>query len=152
VFRPLGMWLVGHDNGFCSIAGTPACGQFGPCPCDHIFIVLDEPTVVHGVRAMRCVPCGAEMRLVQVVGEDTMMVPGYEHHIFECLACREVERRLTFNRNRRSPTGRIVQIDCSADEATHVAKDTKSGLVVMRNQDRERLRELCNWIGWRVVN
>jgi hypothetical protein len=34
----------------------------------------------------------------------------------------------------------------------HVAKDTNSGLVVMRNQDRERLRELCNWIGWRVVN
>ena len=101
---------------------------------------------------MRCVPCGAEMRLVQVVGDDTMMVVGYEHHIFECSGCREVERRLTFDRTRRSPTGRIVQIHCNTEEATHVATDTKSGLVVMRNQDRERLRELCNWIGWRVAN
>jgi hypothetical protein len=101
---------------------------------------------------MRCVPCGAEMRLVQVVGDDTMMVPGYEHHTFECSACREVERRLVFNRIGRSPTGRTVQIDCNTDEGTHIAKGTKSGLVVMRNQDRERLRELCNWIGWRVVN
>ena len=101
---------------------------------------------------MRCVPCGAEMRLMQVVGDDTMMVPGYEHHTFECSTCGEVERRLVFNRIRRSPTGRMVQIDCNTEEATHVAKDTKSGLVVMRNQDRERLRELCNWVGWRVVN
>jgi hypothetical protein len=92
------------------------------------------------------------MRLMQVVGDDTMMVVGYEHHTFECSACREVERRLTFNRTRRSPTGRMVQIHCNTAEATHVATDTKSGLVVMRNQDRERLRELCNWIGWRVAN
>ena len=101
---------------------------------------------------MRCVPCGAEMRLVRVVGDDTMMVPGYEHHTFECSTCGEVERRLVFNRIRRSPTGRMVQIDCNIEEDTHVAKDTNSGLVVMRNQDRERLRELCNWIGWRIVN
>jgi hypothetical protein len=115
-------------------------------------MVLDELTLSEASTAMRCVPCGAEMHLVQVVGDDTMMVVGYEHHIFECSACGEVERRLTFNRTRRSPTGRMVQIHCYADEATHVAKDAKSGLVVMRNQDRERLRELCNWIGWRVVN
>jgi hypothetical protein len=101
---------------------------------------------------MRCVPCGAEMHLVQAVGDDTMMVPGYEHHTFECSACREVERRLTFNRSRRSPTGRMVQIDSNTEEATYVAKDNKSGLVVMHNRDRERLRELCNWIGWRIVN
>ena len=51
---------------------------------------------------MRCVPCGAEMHLVQVAGDDTMMVPGYEHHTFECTACPEVERRLIFTRSRRS--------------------------------------------------
>ena len=99
---------------------------------------------------MRCVPCGAEMHLVQVAGDDTMMVRGYEHHVFECSACCEVERRLIFNRARRSPTGRMVQID--SKDGTRVAKDTKSGRVVMHNQNRERLWELCNWIGWRVVN
>ena len=101
---------------------------------------------------MRCVACGAEMHLVQVAGDDTMMVRGYEHHTFECSACREVERRLTFSRAKRAPTGRIVQIGHDSDETTYAAKDTKSGLVVMRNQDRERLLELCNWIGWRVVD
>jgi hypothetical protein len=92
------------------------------------------------------------MQLVQVVEDVTMMVAGYEHQLFECSACNEVERRLTFSRNRRSPTGRMVRIDSNTEEDTYVAKDTKSGLVVMRNQDRRRLRELCNWIGWRIVN
>jgi hypothetical protein len=92
------------------------------------------------------------MHLVQVAGDDTMMVRGYEHHTFECSACCEVERRLVFNRARRSPTSRIVQIGRDTEAATYAAKDTKSGLVVMRNQDRERLRDLCNWIGWRVVD
>ena len=101
---------------------------------------------------MRCVPCGAEMHLVQVVGDDTMMVRGYEHYVFECSACREVERRLIFNRARRSPTGRMVQIDSNTKDGRYIAKDTKSGQVVMHNQNRERLSELCNWIGWRVVN
>jgi hypothetical protein len=59
------------------------------------------------------------MRLVQVVGDDTMMVPGYEHHTFECSTCGEVERRLVF---RRSPTGRMVQIDYSIEEDMHIAK------------------------------
>ena len=101
---------------------------------------------------MRCVTCGARMHLVRVVGDDTMIVRGYEHHTFECSACGEVERRLVFNGARRSPTGRIVQISHDIGHATYAAKDTKSGLVVMRNQDRERLWELCNWIGWRVVD
>ena len=103
------------------------------------------------VRVMLCVKCGAEMHLVQVASDNTMMVPGYEHHTFECPACRDVERRLTFNRARRSPTGRIVEIGHDADQGAYTARDTTSGLVVMRNQDRDRLRELCNWVGWRTV-
>ena len=101
---------------------------------------------------MRCVACGAEMHLVHVAGDDTMMVRGYEHHTFECSGCPEVERRLTFTRAGRSATGRIVQIGHGTHEAQYAAKDTKSGMVVMRNQDRERLRELCEWMGWRVVD
>jgi hypothetical protein len=42
--------------------------------------------------------CGEEMRLVQVVPDDTMPVPGYEHHTLECPGCHEVERRLVFTR------------------------------------------------------
>ena len=89
---------------------------------------------------------------MQVSGDDTMMVRGYEHHTLECPACHEIERRLVFNRARRSLTGRIVEIGPDVDQVTYAAKDTKSGLVVMRNQDRGRLQELCNWVGWRVVD
>jgi hypothetical protein len=49
---------------------------------------------------MRCMACGAEMRLMQVVPDDTMMVAGYEHHTLQCTGCDEVERRLVFSREK----------------------------------------------------
>jgi hypothetical protein len=49
---------------------------------------------------MLCMGCGAEMRLVQAVADNTMMVPGYEHQTLMCPTCGEIERRLTF----RQPT------------------------------------------------
>jgi hypothetical protein len=48
---------------------------------------------------MRCMACGEEMRLVQVVPDDTMPVPGYEHHTLACPGCHDVERRLVFSRD-----------------------------------------------------
>ena len=50
------------------------------------------------VRVMRCMVCGAEMRLMQVVPDATLEVPGYEHHTLQCSGCNDVERRLVFNR------------------------------------------------------
>lgn len=47
---------------------------------------------------MRCIACDAEMRLVRVVPDDTMLVPGYEYQTHECVGCREVETRLFFSR------------------------------------------------------
>src|SRR6266705_1328737 len=45
---------------------------------------------------MRCMGCGAEMILMQAVRDDTMAVPGFEHHSFMCSDCHDVERRLVF--------------------------------------------------------
>ena len=45
---------------------------------------------------MRCLACGAEMKLIEVVRDDTMMVPGYEDQTFECLDCHEIDRRRVF--------------------------------------------------------
>jgi hypothetical protein len=45
---------------------------------------------------MRCLACGAEMRLERVAGDDTMPVSGFEHHTFVCSACGDIERRLVF--------------------------------------------------------
>jgi hypothetical protein len=102
---------------------------------------------------MRCIECGAGMRRLQVARDDTMMVPGYEHHTLECSACRKVERRLVFSRAKRSPTGRNVAIGHDPrHQAAYAATDIKSGLVVMRHQDGARLRALCDWIGWYVVD
>jgi hypothetical protein len=48
---------------------------------------------------MRCMACGAEMIVMNTVQDDTMAVPGFEHHTFMCSACHDVERRLVFTRD-----------------------------------------------------
>jgi hypothetical protein len=47
---------------------------------------------------MRCMVCGGEMRLVQTVPDETMTVPGFEHHTLNCPSCHDEERRLVFIR------------------------------------------------------
>jgi hypothetical protein len=50
---------------------------------------------------MRCMACGAEMILMNVVRDDAMAVPGFEHHTFACSQCHDVERRLVFTKHGR---------------------------------------------------
>ena len=45
---------------------------------------------------MRCMACGSEMVLMQSVRDETMPVPGFEHHTFMCSDCQDVEQRLVF--------------------------------------------------------
>jgi hypothetical protein len=59
---------------------------------------------------MRCLACGAEMHLIQVVQDDTMPVPGFEHHTFMCSACDDVERRLVFTRDGRESDAESVPV------------------------------------------
>jgi len=49
---------------------------------------------------MRCLSCGAQMRLQQVAGDESAPVAGFEHHTFMCSACGEVERRRVFTKER----------------------------------------------------
>jgi hypothetical protein len=49
-------------------------------------------------------------------------------------------------------TSRIVQIQRDPQETAYFARDTKSGLVVMRHEDSKRLKELCEWFGWQVID
>jgi hypothetical protein len=48
---------------------------------------------------MRCLLCATEMTLKQVVADNSMPVPGFERHTFECPSCGDVEQRLIFNRH-----------------------------------------------------
>jgi hypothetical protein len=110
-------------------------------------------TVQQWVSAMRCISCGDEMRLVQVVEDKTKMVKGYEQHTFECSGCREIEHRLVFAEGWKGPVRRNARIVPHPKyEGSFAAQDTKSGMIVMLHPDRDRLRELCEWIGWRVVD
>jgi len=52
---------------------------------------------------MRCLVCAAEMYVTQVVQDDTMPVPGFEHHTLECLECGDIECRLVFTREKTQP-------------------------------------------------
>jgi hypothetical protein len=52
----------------------------------------------------------------------------------------------------RSPASRIVvQIHHDPQKTRYVAKDTTSGLGVLRHQDRARLRAMCDRMGWQVI-
>src|SRR4029434_8843785 len=45
---------------------------------------------------MRCPACGAEMHLMKVAPDQTMMVAGYEETTFECSGFHDEIRRLVF--------------------------------------------------------
>jgi hypothetical protein len=70
---------------------------------------------------MLCLACGAEMRLVQVVEDTTMLVSGYEHQTWQCSDCSSVEERTAFSRKKRQ-THRALVEPVSA-EPTQTATD-----------------------------
>jgi hypothetical protein len=70
---------------------------------------------------MLCLACGAEMRLVQVVENTTMLVSGYEHQTWQCSGCSGVEERTAFSRKKRQ-THRALVEPVSA-EPTQTATD-----------------------------
>jgi hypothetical protein len=45
---------------------------------------------------MRCLACGAEMRLEEVARDETVPVSGFMRHTFECSVCGDIEQRLAF--------------------------------------------------------
>ncbi len=55
-------------------------------------------------------------------------------------------------RAKRLRASRIVQIQRGPPEGVYLARDTKSGLVVMQHEDSKRLQELCDWFGWQVID
>src|SRR6267378_4650402 len=91
---------------------------------------------------MRCVACGAEMLLVKVVPDHTMMVPGYERYTLQCLGCYEVKEHLVFNRERPSrgaeaaPSLSVLTLAC--DEAD---RDLDVKLLLDKAPYKETARE-----------
>ena len=46
---------------------------------------------------MRCMSCGAEMRLLEAERDDSMGAPGYQRQTLQCSGCNEVERRTIYS-------------------------------------------------------
>ena len=65
--------------------------------------------------AMKCLACGAEMRLLDVRTEATTPF-GIERRIFQCSSCRQSAQRLGFDRTRMpfSTSAAITRADASA--------------------------------------
>jgi hypothetical protein len=57
-----------------------------------------------------------------------------------------------FQAERPSTNPVVVQIFYDPKKGKYVARDTKSGLAVLRHQDSMRLRAMCDRMGWRVVD
>ena len=52
---------------------------------------------------MRCLACGTEMALIEVVENKTLTVRGFEHQTFKCPQCQEIDRRFAFNKRPSIP-------------------------------------------------
>jgi hypothetical protein len=51
------------------------------------------------------------MLLMQTVQDETMPVPGFEHHTFMCSSCHDVEHRLAFAKPSERPSPEAVPVD-----------------------------------------
>ena len=71
---------------------------------------------------MRCLACDAEMKLVEVVVEHTM-IEGFERHIFMCTSCNDIERRFVFNNQSKRENSEIISPPIGPDYSTSNTPD-----------------------------
>ena len=74
-------------------------------PVDKSLTTLDRitpPVTRYADRggAMRCLACGAEMRLIEVINDARMPVTGFERHISKCSGCSRIRWRWEVAGNR----------------------------------------------------
>jgi hypothetical protein len=93
-------------------------------------------------RAMRCVACGAEMILTNVVRDDAMALLGFEHHTFRCSKCHDVDRRLVFIKHGRQDDAEPVPLHAAPPIAlaSPVQDDQIATLGVFRRMLLAKLR------------
>jgi hypothetical protein len=94
---------------------------------------------------MKCLACGAEMRLMDV-RTDTTTILGIERHTFRCLACAHTARRLMLNRERIPITNwpvviphRAPVIDLQNEHAA--AQSAWANLIVKVNSKQAELKQ-----------
>ena len=82
---------------------------------------------------MRCISCGAEMDVVRVDRDDTMLVPGYERETLQCSTCKEVEQRLVFGgENGSRPTESVTAPSLVTSILADADKDLEESEALLR--------------------
>ena len=89
---------------------------------------------------MKCLACGAEMRLMDV-RTDTAAPFGIERRVFQCLSCRQIAQRLRLNRPRMAiahsrPRDFEPQLEPSGtqSERANVVEEVNSGQSALKQQ------------------
>jgi hypothetical protein len=85
---------------------------------------------------MRCVTCGAEMILVNVVQvqDDTTAAAGVEDHHFMCSECHEIERQLIPTRHGREIDTAPPIVPASKVQDEHIAALLRRMVAKIRGQ------------------
>jgi hypothetical protein len=102
---------------------------------------------------MRCLACGAEMDLIEIVPDNTKMVRGYEHQTWQCSSCSETERRLVFSgangsshpqkfplreRPAAPPAPLVTPIATRADKSAEVASAWRRTFAKLRARQKDK--------------
>ena len=76
-------------------ADLPGCHAYRKGENDRSLITSDKqnPTAQPGTD------CQIEFRLIQVIADETMPVPGFQRHAYMCSLCHDTEQRLFFNKH-----------------------------------------------------
>ena len=94
---------------------------------------------------MKCLACGAEMRLMDV-RTDTTAPFGIERRVFQCLSCRQIAQRLRLNRPRMAhlPAARSasepldfepqLQPSGAQNERANMVEEVNSGQSALKQQ------------------
>jgi hypothetical protein len=98
---------------------------------------------------MKCLACGAEMRLVDVRTEATTPF-GIERRIFQCSSCRQTTQRLTFDRT-RMPFSTSPAITAPAIRERHAATNTAANAVEIRSSRKLAPLEPQRPVDWGAV-
>ena len=64
---------------------------------------------------MHCLVCGEEMRLVEALPAEAMV--GFEHHVFQCVGCNDMEKRLVFIRPGETAPRPVADLQLHEDAA-----------------------------------
>jgi hypothetical protein len=160
--------LFSHDNASCSAALVPSTSRTSapslepvsvpttpPAslrPAEPVSVPIAPPTLVSSEIDNDLDECEVLLRrAIEIVQSPTRSCQT-KPNLVEARSA-PLAKVVSSMRVERPPTSRIVvQIHFDPQKAKYVAKDTKSGLSVLRHQDSARLRAMCDRMGWQVVD